>query len=205
MIKHMTFRRLAATLAIASGLLLSVHASAQDRPPLSLALVDIQELSRLTKAVQEVQKEIQAHEKKMQAEYIADQRRLQAAFNQLQKDRPNITGAQYDERYQDLNRQAVEAQRTLQVRRNQLGEAFRKAQEEFQKQVVEVVQAIAVEEGYNLVLNEGTVIHISPQFDITKKVAERINAKLKKIEFEFPPKEEDTTRKPAPPVPPRNP
>ncbi|RUQ36197.1 MAG: OmpH family outer membrane protein, partial [Candidatus Competibacteraceae bacterium] len=63
----------------------------------------------------------------------------------------------------DLNRTNAELREDFNLRRNEeLGK--------FQKQVLEVINGLAKEEGFDLVVNDGATLYASPQVDITDKV-----------------------------------
>jgi len=67
----------------------------------------------------------------------------------------------------DLNRTNAELREDFNLRRNEeLGK--------FQKQVLEVINGLAKEEGFDLVVNDGATLYASPQVDITDKVLSRL-------------------------------
>ena len=67
----------------------------------------------------------------------------------------------------DLNRTNAELREDFNLRRNEeLGK--------FQKQVLEVINGLAEEEGFDLVVNDGATLYASPQVDITDKVLSRL-------------------------------
>ena len=67
----------------------------------------------------------------------------------------------------DLNRTSAELREDFNLRRNEeLGK--------FQKQVLEVINGLAKEEGFDLVVNDGATLYASPQVDITDKVLSRL-------------------------------
>ncbi len=47
----------------------------------------------------------------------------------------------------------------------------------FQKEVLEVINGVAKEEGFDLIVNDGATLYVSPQVDVTKKVLGRLTSK----------------------------
>lgn len=68
----------------------------------------------------------------------------------------------------DFQRAATEFRDDFNIRRNEeLGK--------FQQQVLQAVNALAKEEGFDLILNEGAIIYTSQAIDITDKVLRRLS------------------------------
>ena len=70
----------------------------------------------------------------------------------------------------ELNRTNAELREDFNLRRNEeLGK--------FQKQVLEVINSVAKEDGFDLVINDGATLYASPQVDVTEKVLRRLTSK----------------------------
>jgi outer membrane protein len=70
----------------------------------------------------------------------------------------------------DLQRSTEEFRQDVNLRRNEeLGK--------FQRQILEVVNGLAKEEGFDLILNDSAVIFASQQVDVTDKVLKRLGVK----------------------------
>jgi len=69
-----------------------------------------------------------------------------------------------------LKRTSDEFREDFNMRRNEeLGK--------FQKEVLEVINGVAKEEGFDLIVNDGATLYVSPQVDVTKKVLGRLTSK----------------------------
>ena len=69
----------------------------------------------------------------------------------------------------ELNRTNAELREDFNLRRNEeLGK--------FQKQVLDVINNLAREEGFDLVINDGATLYASPQVDVTDKVLKRLTS-----------------------------
>jgi outer membrane protein len=70
----------------------------------------------------------------------------------------------------ELKRSGDEFREDFNLRRNEeLGK--------FQKQVLDVINSVAKEEGFDLVVNDSATLYASPQVDVTDKVLKRLTSK----------------------------
>lgn len=192
-------------LALAAPLALIAAAGAQQARPdpkasVVVAVVDGSKLTQSAKAMKTAQEEAEQLAKRFEADFAAEQKKLQGEYQQLEKDRLKITGQEYDRRLQRLNQRFAEVRRTAQIRQEQMSRAVRHVQLQFRAEVVKVIQAMAVEAGYTLVLERSAVLHAAAPLDITEKVLERLDKSQIQVKFEFPPKAEPSA--PAQPAAP---
>lgn len=194
------------------ALLLSVSAAAQQKdepktPALSIALVDGNFLTENAKAMKAAREEADKIGRRFQNEFENERKKIAADADQLEKDRVKVTGQEYDRRRRELERRFAETQRTAQIRQQQMAISVRQVQVKFRDEVIAIVKAVAVEAGYNVVLDRGAVLHAIPAFDITNTVIERLDKNVPTIKFEFPPKVEAPEGNPGanPPPPPNKP
>jgi len=177
-------------------------AKADDKPaPLVVAVVDGGKLTQTAKAMKAAQDEAEKLAKRFDADFGAEQKKLQAEYQQLEKDRLKITGQEYDQRLQKLNTRFAEVRRTAQIRQEQMSRAVRAVQLQFRNEVVKVIQALSVESGYTLVIEKSGVLHSAAQLDITDKVLERLDKAQIQVKFEFPPKADAPAAPAAPAAP----
>jgi Skp family chaperone for outer membrane proteins len=184
-----------AILALSAPLALAAGAAAQqaDKPAsLNVAVVDGGKLALAAKAMKAAQAEAEGLAKRFDADFAGEQKKLQAEYQQLEKDRLKITGQEYDQRLQRLNARFAEVRRTAQIRQEQMSRAVRAVQLQFRSEVVKVIQAMSVESGYTLVVEKSVILHSAAQLDITDKVLERLDKAQIQVKFEFPPKAETT-------------
>jgi Skp family chaperone for outer membrane proteins len=190
-------KRFLTILALAAPLALTSGAYAQDakpddknKVPLVVAVVDGAKLTTTAKAMKGAQDEAEKLAKRFDADFAGEQKKLQTEYQQLEKDRLKITGEDYDKRLQRLNARLQEIRRTAQIRQEQMSRAVRIVQLQFRSEVVKVIQAIAIESGYTLVVERTAVLHAAAPLDITDRVLERLDKAQLQVKFEFPPKME---------------
>jgi Skp family chaperone for outer membrane proteins len=177
---------------LAAPLALAAAASAQqaEKAPLVVAVVDGGKLTQSAKAMKSAQDEAEKLAKRFDADLAGEPKKLQAEYQQLEKDRLKITGQEYDQRLQRLNARFAEVRRTAQIRQEQMSRAVRYVQFQFRSEVVKVIQAMSVESGYTLVIEKSALLHAAAVLDITDKVLERLDKSQVQVKFEFPPKAE---------------
>ena len=207
-------KRFLSILALAAPLALATVAGAEQAKPddkinVVVAVVDGAKLTQAAKAMKSAQDEAEKLAKKFDADFAAEQKKLQAEYQQLEKDRLKITGEEYDKRLQRLNQRFAEVRRTAQIRQEQMSRAVRQVQLQFRTEVVKIIQALSVEAGYTLVIEKSSILHAAAALDITDKVLERLDKTQISVKFEFPPRAEPgepatTPDKPEmPPAPPK--
>lgn len=200
--RFLTILTLAAPLALAAG----AAAQQADKAPFVVAVVDGTKLTQSAKAMKTAQTEAEKLAKRFDADFAGEQKKLQGEYQQLEKDRLKITGQEYDQRLQRLNARFAEVRRTAQIRQEQMSRAVRFVQLQFRTEVVKVIQAMAVESGYTLVIEKSALLHAAATLDITDKVLERLDKSQVQVKFEFPPKAGPDPAAPAiPPVPEKKP
>jgi Skp family chaperone for outer membrane proteins len=204
-------KRFLSILALAAPLALATGAAAEQAKPddkIVVAVVDGAKLTLAAKAMKSAQEEAEKLAKRFDADFGAEQKKLQAEYQTLEKDRLKITGEEYDKRLQRLNQRFAEIRRTAQIRQEQMSRAVRHVQLQFRTEVVKVIQAMSVESGYTLVIEKSSILHAAAPLDITDKVLERLDKAQIQVKFEFPPRAEpgDPAKTPdTPPAPPTTP
>ena len=186
-------KRFLSILALAAPLALAAGADAEQAKPedkIVIAVVDGAKLTLAAKAMKSAQEEAEKLAKRFDADFGAEQKKLQAEYQQLEKDRLKITGEEYDKRLQRLNQRFAEIRRTAQIRQEQMSRAVRHVQLQFRTEVVKVIQAMSVEAGYTLVIERSAILHAAAPLDITDKVLERLDKAQIQVKFEFPPRAE---------------
>ncbi len=125
--------------------------------------------------------QVEAANKRLEQEFAPRQRKLVGAQQEVKRleerltKEGNIMGeAEADnisrdirEKRRDLKRQQDEFREDYNIRRNE-------ELDKLQKRIIEVIQTIAKEQGYDLILSEG-VVWASPKVDITDQVLKRLN------------------------------
>ncbi len=149
--------------------------------PAIVAVVDVQTIFRDSLAMKGVREQIEQHRKKFRAEITAQEKKLRASGQKLEKQRTVLSKEAFNKKGRVLQEKVAAVQRQFAKRRSQLDQAFRIAGDKFKDMMVAVVKEIADEDGLQLVLAKSQVLHVSSQFEITDKALLRLNKRLPKL------------------------
>lgn len=159
--------------------------SAQTKAPVTkIAVVDVQRVQRVSRAMKGVRDNLQKLRDKYNKEFEKREKEMQAEYNRLRKDKEMARDV-YERRVRALQAELVKLRRQSRARSQALSQAFQKSFAKFRQEVILVVKSMAVEDGYTLVLNQVTLIHSAPQYDITDKVVVRLNKRLPKLPLNY--------------------
>ena len=155
-------------------------------PAPTVAVVDFQVLLRDSVAMQGVRSEVEVYRKKFDAEIAEEQNKVRIEAQQLQQQRSVLAPAAFSQKQEEIQRKIDALTQKARGRMAQLERGYNNAGAQFQDTVVAIVKEISVEASYNMVLTKATVLHASPEFDITPLVVERLNKRLPTIKFQLP-------------------
>lgn len=172
-------------LAAALALAVLTPANAQGKVPAAqIAIVDVQKVQSQSHAMASVRKALRALRNKYDKQLSTGEKEMQAEYDRLRKDK-DLSRSEYERRVRTLQADIVKLRRQARARSDALNEAFQKSFVKFRQEVILVVKALAVEGGFTLIVNKATLIHASPQYDITDKVVARLNKRLPKLALDY--------------------
>lgn len=151
---------------------------------LKIAVVNVQNVQKNSRAMKGVRDGLQKFRDQYNKEFQAREKEMQAEYTRLRKDKDMDRG-EYERRVRALQADLVKLRRQSRARSQALSQSFQKAFAKFRQEVILVVKSMAVEEGYTLVMNQLTLIHSAPQYDITDKVVARLNKRLPKLPLDY--------------------
>jgi outer membrane protein len=125
-----------------------------------------------------------AASKRLEKEFAPRKKGLDDALKALRKQEEKLAkdGAVMSESQRrslenDIRNQARELKRTSDEFREDFNLRRNEELGKFQKQVLDVVNGVAKEEGFDLVVNDNATLYASPQVDVTEKVLKRLTSK----------------------------
>lgn len=102
---------------------------------------------------------------------------LRRQEEKLAKDGAVMSESQRRSLENDIRNQARELKRTSDEFREDFNMRRNDELGKFQKQVLDVINSVAKEEGFDLVVNDSAALYVSPQVDVTDKVLKRLTSK----------------------------
>lgn len=102
------------------------------------------------------------------------QKSLRDLEQKLTRDGAVMSDSQRRSLERDVRAEARELQRATEEFREDVNLRRNEELSKFQQEVVEVINGLAEEEGFDLILNEGSVIYAGERVDITEKVLSKL-------------------------------
>lgn len=194
--------RLAAGLVLPMLPVLALAQGAPPRPggtPAVIVVVDASRVQRESIAGKTLAAERERHQQSFNGEFEATRKQLQAAEQDLARQRASLPADVFQEKVRALNARIAEFQRQYQGAVRALDKSTAQASNELQKAVVGVTSEVASEAGAGLVLHKQQVFLHDERMDITNQVIERLNKRLTSVPFPAPEVEKpNPAEEPAP-------
>lgn len=163
-------------LAIAAiGVFYSFHSLAQDQD-VTIGVVNTSRIIQESPQGEQVQAQLQKEFSDRRQELLSDQKQLQGMQERMEKDAAIMSETEREE----LQRRIARLQRNLERDQKALQEDFQyqrnQALTDIRKEVVQAIQTVAKQNGYDLVLSQG-VVHAGNRINITDQVIEYLREK----------------------------
>lgn len=147
----------------------------------SVAVVDMQQIISGSSAAKNLR---EAAEKKS-GEYEKEAKKLEDGLSKnnqdLSKQRSVLSEDAYAEKVREFENKIVEAQRNTQMKKIKLAQGFENGLGEISKIVSEIVENIAKDKQYTLVIPSTGLLYAKDNLDITTEVLEKLNVKMPTI------------------------
>jgi outer membrane protein len=156
------------------GLLSGLAVSAAE---LKIGAVSISKILSQAPQADQANKRLQKEFEPRQKALKDTENSLRAMQQRLDKDGAVMSDSQRRNLERDLRTQTREFQRAMEEFRDDLNIRRNDELGKFQQQVLQVVNSLAKDEGFDLILNEGAVVYASQAIDITDKVLKRLSGK----------------------------
>jgi len=185
-----TFLTLAFLAASALPALAANPAPPPPQPPqLKILLIDRQAILRLSKAGQDVARQIEAYSNQAKAEIAGQQKALQAEAQKIQQDVAILAPDAKAKRIAEFDAKQNGLQAAAQKKEQMIQGGFLKAQQTIAQALEPILQTIMQQRGANIILDKNAVVYASPQavtaFDITMPAIEQLNQKLPSIKVDM--------------------
>lgn len=162
-------------LLVATALALPVSlAQAAD---VKLGFVSIAKILNSAPQAESASKRLEQEFAPRQKGLVEAQKALRKEEEKLAKDGAVMSESQRRKLESEIRNQARELKRTSDEFREDFNLRRNEELGKFQKQVLEVINSVAKEEGFDLVINDSATLYFSPQVDVTEKVLKRLNSR----------------------------
>jgi Skp family chaperone for outer membrane proteins len=144
-------------------------------------MVDYQRIFHDSKAARSINDQIDARRKAYLDELSREEQRLYESDKQLARLRAVLSSEAFTQRRREFEQEVQEAQRLSQERRRQLEAARTAALGEVRKIVVQLMDELARDRNFNLVLPSSGVLLFSPTIDLTDAVLSQLDQRLPSV------------------------
>ncbi len=167
---------------------LPVAAAAQDRGivSLQLAVVDIEEIERRAAAAKDIRRQINEYRETLQAEFREKDEQLRTANQELVRQRAILSPESFAEERRKFEARVVDTQREVQIQRQALDNAMKKALKSVEAVLDEVTREVMSETGVTLLLRRQALVYPVESLDITGLLLTKLDERLPSVEVPKP-------------------
>ncbi len=151
----------------------------------SIAVVDVKRLMNASDAAVSIQDQREALKNKYLQEITVQEQALRAEEKRLEEKTISAGDEVSANDRQNYEGMLLEARRFSQDRKRKLEEASRRATEALRETVYVIIQEMANENSYGLVISNQNVIAGEKSLEITDEALERLNKRLPKISLDI--------------------
>lgn len=151
---------------------------------LSLAVVDVQALLTESNAAKNVQEQLQKRKEDFLNALSAEEQKLRAEEQKLNEERADLGKEEFAQKAKAFEEKLIETRQMAQSQKRSLDEASAQALSKLRAELYKIVQEIADEKNYSVVIARQSVVVGEKSIDITEQAMERLNNKVTEIKIE---------------------
>ena len=155
------------------------------RAEVSIAVVDVQELLTKSTAAKSIQKQSQKYRDAFLDQLSKQEEELRNSEKELMEEGKSLSKEEFMERKKAFETKFIETQNLAKKRKKEIDQAYSKAMSELMDKIYEIVQDVANDRGYGLVLSKQNVIIGEHSLDISEESLKRLNDSVKKIKLDI--------------------
>ena len=171
----------------------ALPALAANPPPpqvqIKILLIDRQAILRLSKAGQDVARQIQNYTNQARNDIAGQQKALQAEAQKIQQDVAILAADAKAKKIAEFDAKQNAVQAGAQKKEQMIQGGFLKAQQTIAQALEPILQTLMQQRGANIILDKQAVVYASPQavsaFDITLPAIEQLNQKLPTVKVDM--------------------
>lgn len=156
------------------------------RAETSVAVVDVKMLMERSLAAQSIVTQIKQHKDSFLSGLNTEEKQLREIEKKLATAKDKIPQDEFTKQAREFEARLIESRRVAQNNKRSLDEAETQAYETLRQDIYKVVQAIADEKGYQLVISREEVVIGAESLDISALALERLNAETPGIKLQLP-------------------
>lgn len=176
------------TVLLIIGVVFPLPVSAEDKevsvPAVSIAIVDVRLLLSESKAAQSIQKQIKKQRDAFVSDLADEEKDLRGEEKELIEKQSSLSPEDFAKKRKEFEEKLLETRRKAQTRKRDLEVAAAKATEKLRNEIADIVQDIADERGYNLVISAQDVLIGADSLNITDETMKALNKAVSSISLD---------------------
>lgn len=156
-------------------------------PAPSIGVIDIQFLIAETSAGRSIRIQMEKQRINVGRELQQRETQLRNSEQELLRQRGQLSPDQQNEKIRALEQRRQDLRRTIEQRQRQLEQNFASAVRQLEKAIEDELKLVAAERGLNMILPRHAVPLLSPDFDLTGELYQRVEKRLPDVKVQAAP------------------
>jgi len=171
----------ASAMAVLSVAVVPAYAQEGGSDVTSIAVVDVRALLTDSKAANSIQSQIKSHRDKFVKNLASEEKELREMEKTLIEEKDKSSAEEFGKKRRAFEEKLLATRKKAEERRRNLEKGAAEATNKLRKEITDIVQGIADDKGYDLVLSSQNVIVGANKLNISKEVMDKLNKKVSKI------------------------
>lgn len=151
----------------------------------SIAVVDVQRLLTASKAARSIETQLQVHNEEILGVLSREEKKLREMEKALNDEKGKIDKDAFAEKLKAYESKFSETRRMAQDRKMAIDSVSANATAALREKLYQVVETIAAEQGFDLVITKQNVVVGAQSIDITDEAMKRLNTALPDVKLDF--------------------
>lgn len=154
--------------------------------PTKMAVVDVQEIMKQSKAASKLRDQLEAQKNTLQKDLSKEEDGLRDQEKELADKRGVLAADAFEQKRRDFQDKVAAFQKKVQERSRDLDQKFASGSSQIRKTMLEAVADVADKNGYNMVFSRADLLIFDKTLDVTDQVLKIVDQKLPEVKPEAP-------------------
>jgi Skp family chaperone for outer membrane proteins len=154
--------------------------------PTKMAVVDVQEIMKQSKAASKLRDQLEAQKNTLQKDLSKEEDGLRDQEKELADKRGVLAADAFEQKRRDFQDKVAAFQKKVQERSRDLDQKFASGSSQVRKTMLEAVADVADKNGYTMVFSRADLLIFDKTLDVTDQVLKIVDQKLPEVKPEAP-------------------
>ncbi len=154
--------------------------------PTKMAVVDVQEIMKQSKAASKLRDQLEAQKNTLQKDLSKEEDGLRDQEKELADKRGVLSADAFEQKRRDFQDKVAAFQKKVQERSRDLDQKFASGSSQIRKTMLEGVADVADKNGYTMVFSRADLLIFDKTLDVTDQVLKIVDQKLPEVKPEAP-------------------